>query len=160
MPDWIVHVAVTWSLCRVLRFKYPQFNPGNTALAMAGSVLPDVVKMGILFDLLGHDWWDYIYALHEPVGSFLVAGLASLLFKEKKTAFLFFSLGILTHYALDILMIQVSDGLYLFYPVSWLGFHLDLFTNDDYLIWLLALAVALVVYVVGWWVEKKQGTSS
>lgn len=148
MPDWIVHVVVAWTLCRVLRFKYPQFDTQNTILVMVGALLPDVVKVGILFDLLGLDWWNYVYALHQPFTSFLVAGLASLFFLKRKEAFLFFSLGVLTHYALDLLLIQVGDGLYLLFPFSWLGFHLDLLPNDDYVITLVALGVALVVYLM------------
>lgn len=155
MPDWVVHVAVAWTLCRILRFKYPQFNSGNTALVMLGSVFPDALKVSILFELMGLDWWDYIYVLHLPVGSFLLAGIAALFFKEKKIAFLFLSLGILTHYSLDLLLIQLGNGIYLFYPVSWMGFAANLVPNDDYYITIIALLVALVVYLVSRWVETK-----
>lgn len=155
MPDWVVHVAVAWTLCRILRFKYPQFNSGNTALVMLGSVFPDALKVSILFELMGLDWWDYIYVLHLPVGSFLLAGIAALFFKEKKIAFLFLSVGILTHYALDLLLIQLGNGIYLFYPVSWMGFAANLVPNDDYYITIIALLVALVVYLVSRWVETK-----
>ena len=148
MPDWIVHVAVAWTLCRLLRFKYPQFDTPNTILVMVGALLPDVVKVVMLPNLLGHDWWNYVYALHQPLGSLLVAGFASLFFENKKESFLFFSLGVLTHYALDLVLIQVSGGIYLFYPFSWLAFHLDLVPNDDYYITLVALGVAVLVYLV------------
>lgn len=157
MPDWVVHVCVAWTLCRILRFKYPQFNQGNTALVMIGSVFPDAVKISILLELMGLDWWDNIYVLHLPIGSFLLAGIVSLLFKEKKIAFIFLSLGILTHYALDMLLVQVGYGMPLFYPTSWTGFTLNLIYSDDYNITIVALAVALLVYLVSNWVEKKQG---
>jgi hypothetical protein len=156
MPDWVVHVCVAWTLCRVLRFKYPQFNQGNTALVMIGSVFPDALKVGIPLELLGLDGWDYIYVLHLPVGSFLLAGIASLFFREKKVAFLFLSLGILTHYALDLLLIQLGNGMYLLYPASWMGFTLNLVPNDDYNITIVALVIALVVYVVSNWAEKNR----
>jgi len=109
----------------------------------------------MLFNPLGHDWWNYIYALHQPLGSFLVAGLASLFFENEKKTFLFFGLGILTHFALDLLLLQVSGGIYLLYPLSWMAFHLDVVANDDYLITLVALIMALVVYMVGRWLEGK-----
>ncbi len=153
MPDWIVHVAVAWTLCRLLRFKYPQFDTPNTILVMVGALMPDVVKVVMLFNLFGHDWWNYIYALHQPAGSFLVAGFASLFFEKKREVFLFFSLGVLTHYALDLLLLQISGGLYLLYPLSWVTFSLDRVPNDDYYITILALGVALGLYVVGRWVE-------
>jgi hypothetical protein len=160
MPDWIVHLAVAWTICRLLSIKYPQFNPPNTILVMIGSVLPDAVKVGMLFDLLGHDWWNYINALHLPLGSLVLAGLFSLLFQEKKTAFLFLSFGILTHFLLDLLLIQIGDGIYIFYPVSWLGFHLDLVPTDDYNITIIALALALIVYLITRWYEKKNKENS
>ncbi len=158
MPDWIVHVCVAWTLCRILSLKYPQFNTGNTVLAMIGSVFPDALKVSILFELMGFDWWDYIYVLHLPIGSFLLAGIASLLFKEKKTAFLFLSFGILTHYAMDLLLIQLGYGMMLFYPASWMGFTLNLVPSDDYYITIIALVVAGLVYLITKWVKNKQKT--
>jgi len=155
MPDWVVHVAVAWSLCRILRFKYPQFNQPNTVLVMVGSVFPDALKVSILFELMGQDWWDYIYVVHLPIGSFLLAGIAALLFQKKKEAFLFLSLGIITHYALDLLLIQMGYGMYLFYPASWMGFTMNLVPNDDYYITIVALFIALVVYVLSEWKERK-----
>lgn len=155
MPDWIVHVAVAWTLCRVLRFKYPQFNQANTVLVMVGSIFPDAIKVSILSDLMGYDLWNYIYVFHLPLGTFILAGIASLFFREKKTAFLFLSLGIVTHYAMDLLLIQVGYGMYLFYPVSWMGFTLNLVPNDDYYITIVALVIALLVYLVSNWIEQK-----
>ena len=155
MPDWVVHVCVAWTLCRILRFKYPQFNSGNTALVMIGSVFPDALKVSILFELLGLDWWNYIYVVHLPVGSFLLAGIAALFFKEKKSAFMFLSLGIITHYAMDLLLVQLGYGMFLFYPFSWMGFTLNMVPNDDYYITIVALLVALVVYLVSRWIQKR-----
>ncbi|MCC7564487.1 MAG: hypothetical protein KO275_08295 [Methanobacterium sp.] len=156
MPDWVVHVAVAWTLCRILRFKYPQLDPANTALVMVGSVFPDAIKISILFELMGLDWWDYLHAFHLPIGAFLLAGIAALLFKEKKTAFLLLSMGIITHFALDLLLIQLGNGIYLFYPISWMGFSLNLVPNDDYVITIAALLVALSVYFFSRWVEKRR----
>ncbi|HHT18708.1 MAG: metal-dependent hydrolase [Euryarchaeota archaeon] len=155
MPDWVVHIAVAWTLCRILRFRYPQFNPANTALVMAGSVFPDAVKISILFELFGFDWWDYIHVVHLPLGAFLMAGIATLLFEEKKTAMAFLSAGILTHFALDLLLIQLDNGIYLFYPFSWKGFSLNLVPNDDYHITIVALLVALSVYLLSLWDKKR-----
>ena len=126
---------------------------------MIGSVLPDAVKVGILFELMGHDWWNYISALDLPLGSLVLAGIFSLFFKEKKIAFLFLSFGILTHYLLDLLLIQLGDGIYIFYPISWLGFHLDIIPTDDYNITIVALTIALLVYLVSRWYENKNKPS-
>jgi len=50
---------------------------------MVGALIPDIVKVGLLFDFLGMDVWDLIAPLHTPVGSMLYAALFSLLFEER-----------------------------------------------------------------------------
>jgi len=156
VPDWVVHLAVAWSVCRILSFRYPQFNPANTVLVMVGSIFPDAIKISILTELVGYDVWDYIYVFHLPVGTFILAGIAALLFREKKSAFLFLSMGIITHYLLDLLLIQVGYGMALFYPLSWTRFTLNLVPNDDYYITIMALFIALIVYLVSRLVEKRK----
>ena len=158
MPDWMVHVAVAWSLCRILRLRYGEFNQANTVLVMVGSIFPDAIKASILGELMGFDLWNYIYALHLPVGSFLLAGIASLIFQEKRKAFLFLSLGIVTHYLMDLLLIQVGYGMSLFYPLNWMGFTLNLVPNDDYYITIVAIIVALVIYLVTNWIESRNNS--
>lgn len=150
MPDWIVHIAVAWTLCRLLRFKYPQFNTGNTALAMVGSIIPDAAKLGTVIQSLQQ----YYFAIHTPLISLLLAGLISLLFKEKKTAFLFLSFGILTHYLLDLLLI--GEGIYFFFPISWVSFQLNIVSTTDYYIDIIALILALIVYLASKWYERNQ----
>ena len=93
------------------------------------------------------------------MGSLLVAAFASLFFEKKRDVFLFFCLGVLTHYALDLLLLQISGGLYPLFPFSWAYISLDLVPNDDYYITVVALGVALVVYFVGRWVDKNQSNS-
>lgn len=160
MPDWVVHICVAWTLCRILSLKYPQFNTSNTVLAMVGSVFPDALKVSIIFELMGFDWWDYLYTVHLPIGSFLLAGIASLFFKEKKTAFLFLSFGIITHYAMDLLLIQMGYGMPLLFPVSWAGFSLNIVPNDDYNITIVALVMVVVVYLMTLWVGKKRSNTT
>lgn len=150
MPDWIVHIAVAWTLCRLLRFKYPQFNTGNTALALIGSILPDVAKLGTVIQSLQL----YFFSIHTPLISLVLAGLISLVFKEKKTAFLFLSFGILTHYLLDSLLI--GEGIYFFFPISWVSFQLNIVSTTDYYIDIIALILALIVYLASKWYERNQ----
>ncbi len=65
-------------------------------------------------------------------------------------------MGIVTHYLLDLILIQVGYGMALFYPLSWTGFTLNLVPNDDYYITIMALFIALIVYLVSRQVEKKK----
>jgi hypothetical protein len=122
---------------------------------MVGSVLPDVMKMGILLELMGADWWSYIKALHIPAGSILLGGIISLFFREKKLAFLFLTMGIITHFTLDMLLIQMSGGIYFLFPVNWATWHLDLFPSDDYWVTLLALMIAFLVYLTSKQMENR-----
>ena len=149
VPDWIVHVAVPYIICRLLYFRYPVFNSANTVLAMLGALLPDIVKVGMVAQLYFINIDDYIAAFHIPLTSLVLAGLISIFFKEKKLAFLFFTLGVLTHYALDVLLIHVGEGYYLFFPISWQIFHLDLISPDDYNITIVVMCVAVLLYLLG-----------
>ncbi len=51
MPNWLAHVLFAYVLCKVsgIRFK---FNNENTAIVMVGSLIPDVVKIGMSFDFV------------------------------------------------------------------------------------------------------------
>ena len=150
MPDWIAHITAAYILCAVLAFRYRQFNTPNTVLAMVGAVLPDLVKMGMIGDALAYSYWDLLWPIHLPAGSLLIAGMISLLFKERKTAFLFLSLGVATHFILDLLLYNVSGGIALFFPFYWGMWQLDLFTTENYLFTLAVLLVALAVYLISY----------
>ncbi|MDP3065286.1 MAG: hypothetical protein Q8N08_00970 [Methanobacteriaceae archaeon] len=149
MPDWIVHIAVAYIICRILYFKYPVFNSANTVLAMLGALLPDIAKIGMVAQFYSIYLDDYLFSFHTPLASLVLAGLLSIFFKEKKLAFLFLGLGIFTHFALDLLLIRVGEGYYLLFPISWQTFHLDLIAPDDYNITLVVLLAALVLYSLG-----------
>jgi hypothetical protein len=149
VPDWIVHIAVPYIICRILYFRYPVFNSANTVLAMLGALLPDIVKLGMVAQLYSINIDDYLAAFHIPLTSLVLAGLISIFFQKKKLAFLFLTLGVLTHYALDVLLIHVGEGYYLFFPISWEIFHLDLISPDDYYITIVVVCVAVLLYFLG-----------
>ena len=149
MPDWFTHVLVAWSLCTVLGFRYKEFNSENTVIAMLGALLPDAVKIAIPIQFLsGHDPSTMVATIHTPLGSLILGATLSLLFKDKKTVFLFLLLGILTHFALDILMSYYSGGTYLLYPFSWNQWQIGLISTVDYKISLLTVIISIYVYLV------------
>ena len=154
MPDWVTHIVVAWTLCRVLSFKFKEFNSANTLIVITGALIPDISKVVLGLSLLGIDASDYFATIHLPTGSIIVAGIFSLLFPEKKKAFLFLGLGILTHYILDSLLEHVSGGIYLLFPFSWWQWQLELTTSSDYWITLLAVSIAVLVYLIGREVDK------
>ena len=119
MPDWITHIAVAWTICTLLGFKYKEFNSSNTVIAMIGSLIPDIYKIGIITEIFGVNIYTYITPLHLPIGSIIIGAIISQFFSEKKTVFFFLFIGIITHYILDLLLISFGGGIALFYPFYW-----------------------------------------
>jgi hypothetical protein len=156
MPDWVTHIAVAWIICRLLSFKYEEFNAANTMLVITGALIPDFSKLILVFKFFGLDLSEYLSIIHIPTGSVIVAAMMSMLFPEKKKAFLFFGLGIFTHYSLDIILEHVSGGIYLLFPFSWWQWQLEITNSSDSLITLLTLCIAGLVYLIGREVDAKQ----
>lgn len=156
MPDWVTHIAVAWIICRLLSFKYDEFNAANTMLVITGALIPDFSKFILVFEFFGLDISEYLSIIHIPTGSVIVAAMLAMLFPEKKKAFLFFGLGIVTHYSLDIILEHVSGGIYLLFPFSWWQWQLEITNSSDYLITLLALCIAGLVYLIGREVDAKK----
>lgn len=156
MPDWITHIAVAWILCRLLRYRYRSFNPENTMLVMVGALIPDIVKVAIPFQAMGWNIWNIIEPVHLPAGSFIIAGMASLLFHDRKTAFSMLGLGVFTHYILDLTLKNVGQGIYLFYPFYWGSWQLGWTTSEDYHVTAAALVLALLLYIVSHFLEKNR----
>ena len=148
MPDWLAHVLFAYILCSVLGLKFRVFNKGNTALVMVGALIPDLVKIGLGFDLFGIAVWDFIAPLHTPVGSVLSAGLIALLFSEVFIVFALFVVGFTTHFVLDLLLGHVSGGMLLFFPVSWHEYQLGLIYSDNYSVALILLFLAAFVFIL------------
>jgi hypothetical protein len=148
MPDWLAHILFAYVLCKVLGIKFKVFNKENTAVVMIGSLIPDIVKIGLIFDLFSIDVWDFITPLHTPACSLLVAGLISLLFYEPTVVFLLLVLGFTTHYMLDLLLKHVSGGMLLLFPLSWEEYQLGLIQCDDYMITLVLVVLAVIVYAI------------
>jgi hypothetical protein len=145
MPDWLAHILFAWILCRVSGIKFRIFNRENTAIVMVGALIPDIVKVGLIFDLMNIEIWDFIAPLHTPVGSLLSAALISLLFYDL-TVFLLLTSGFTTHYMLDMLLGHVSGGMLMLFPFSWEEYQLGLIQSDNYWITLVVLVLAAVVY--------------
>jgi hypothetical protein len=156
LPDWVAHIAVAWTLCRILSFRYKEFNAANTMIVITGALIPDISKLILVFRVLGLDLSEYLSVIHIPTGSVVIAGMISMLFPKKKQTFLFLGLGILTHYCLDIFLEHVSGGIYLLFPFTWLQWQLEITNSSDYLVTLLALCIAGIVYLIGKEVDKKQ----
>jgi hypothetical protein len=122
----MAHIAFAFILCALLALRWPVFGGRNTVLVMIGAILPDIFKLYIPLQLLHINAQDSLMLFHIPIGTLLVCGLCALLFEEgtRVRVFLLFTFGMVTHYALDVLLIHVSWdtwALQLVRPDNWLG---------------------------------------
>jgi len=156
MPDWLAHILVAYILCSILGIKFKVFSKENTAIVMVGALIPDIVKVGLLFDFIGMDIGHFIAPFHTPIGSMLSAALFSLLFEARKRIFYLLIFGASTHFALDFLLMHVSGGMLLLFPFSWGRWQLRVIQCDNYYVALVALLLACVIYIVSKYYKREE----
>lgn len=156
MPDWVTHIVVAWTLCRILSFKYNEFDAANTMIVITGALIPDFSKIIMVLKVFGMDLSEYLSVIHIPTGSVIVAGMLSMLFPDKKKTFLFLGLGIVTHYSLDMILEHVSGGIYLLFPFSWFQWQFEITNSSDYWLTLLSLCVAGIIYLIGREIDRNK----
>ena len=146
----MAHIAFAFILCALLALRWPVFGGRNTVLVMIGAVLPDIFKLYLPLQVLGIYAQDSLALFHIPVGTLLVCGVCALLFEEgtRVRVFLLFAFGMVTHYALDVLLIHVSGGLALLWPLSWQTWALQLVRPDNWLGTTILVAAAIFVWLV------------
>jgi hypothetical protein len=126
------------------------FGGRNTVLVMIGALLPDIFKLYMPLRLIWTNAGDALMLFHIPVGTLLVCGLCALLFEAgtRERVFLLFTFGMVTHYALDALLISVTGGLVLAFPLSWETWQLDLVRPDNWLGTTILVAAAVLMWLV------------
>jgi hypothetical protein len=144
----MAHIAFAFILCALLALRWPVFGGRNTVLVMIGAILPDIFKLYLPLQMLGIYAQDSLALFHIPIGTLLVCGVCALLFEDgtRVRVFLLFTFGMATHYALDVLLIKVSGGLMLLYPLSWETWQLQLVRPENWLGTTILVAVAFLVY--------------
>ena len=144
MPDWITHILIPWALCTILGFKFKQFSQQNIAVVLMGSLIPDIFKIYLILDRVGIQIENFLIPIHLPLGSILIAGIISLLFAERKLIFFFLILGVFTHYALDLLMLD--GGMSLLYPFTTLKWQIGIISVTDYNLTIISVITASITY--------------
>jgi hypothetical protein len=132
MVDWLSHVLLAWIICQLLQVKFNFFGGKNTAIVMVGALIPDFIKMGLLFQWMDRDIWNFITPLHTPAGAIITAAVISFA----------------THFLFDLPLAHVSGGMLMLFPFHWGRYQVYLIPTDDYIVPTLSLAVALVIYMV------------
>ena len=148
MPDWLTHSLLGWITGKTTK--------QDVALLVIGSLIPDLVKIALLFTWLGVNDVSFFEPLHTPIGAFLIAGIIALFFQEPKKAVLPLSIGIITHFILDFFLVHTHPTLTLLFPFSWDNWQYSLIRSDDYRMTIVAILAALLVYAVFWWYEKRK----
>ena len=155
MVDWLSHVLLAWIICQILSLKFKFFGGKNTAIVMVGALIPDLIKFGLLFQWMDIDIWAFIVPLHTPAGAIVSAAVISLFFEEKMNAFKLLLFGVATHFLFDLPLAHVSGGMRMLFPFHWAQYQVYIIPTDDYIVPILASAIALVIYVV----KRSSGSS-
>lgn len=154
MPDLLTHVLGVYVLLTPLAWRVEWLERRHVAVAMVGTVVPDLSKVRLLVDaslvesVLGGPWlWTGIHRLGPAAA---LAGIGALCFDRgrRAPAFGWLMAGVALHLLFDLAVIRAS-GLappYL-YPLSW--WHppsADLLLSSDPWPWLLVTVVAAGVW--------------
>lgn len=131
MPNWIVHIGLTFLLFKVIPIRLKDFR-----LILIGSVLPDVAAIVyvLVLDVLKLPamyqkfvvW--YFQPWHTPFMAFFYSWALALLFKGNKIKiFLLIYSAALVHFLLDATQIHVGYWQLLGYPFSFANLNFNLF---------------------------------
>ncbi len=124
MADLLTHVLVAYTVAIVLSWKFKWINSAHVTAVMVGSTLPDLTRIGLLIDPASVEniGIPFSYSpLHTMGGAMVSVLIISTLVRVKhaKITFILLTLGLLSHLALDSLIISASGHSYaIFWPIS------------------------------------------
>lgn len=147
MPDWLTHSMFAWIIGKITK--------QDVVLLVVGSLIPDLVKIALLFTWLGVNDVSFFEPLHTPIAAFLIAGIITIFFQEPKKAVLPISIGIITHFILDFFLVHTHPTLKLLFPFSWEEWQYSLVRSDDIRMTIIAFLAALLVYTIYRYFEKR-----
>jgi hypothetical protein len=148
MPDWFTHTLAGWITGKTAK--------RDIALVVIGSLIPDLVKINLLFFWLGVNDHHFFEPLHTPVGALLVAGIVAFSFKNAREVFIPLVIGVSTHFILDFFLYHVQGGIKLLFPFTWDEWQYHLVRSDDYWMTIVAVIIAIIVYGLYWVAARRQ----
>lgn len=140
MPDWFTHTLIGWITGKTTKM--------NIGLVVIGALIPDLVKINLAFIWYSIDHHYFFEPIHTPVGALIIAAIFALFFKDSNKAFIALGIGITTHFILDFLLVHVSGGIKLLFPLSWGEWQFHLIRSDDYWVTIIAIIVAILVFLI------------
>jgi hypothetical protein len=148
MPDWFTHSLIGWITGKTIK--------QDVALVVIGSLIPDLVKIDLLFTWLQGESSQFFAPLHTPIGALLVAGIIAVFFQDIRKAFIPLIIGVSTHFILDFFLVHTHGGIKLLFPFSWEGWQISLIRSDDYMVTVVAVLAAVIVYAIYWAVARRK----
>ena len=122
MPDLLAHAFLAYGLFTVLSWKYDWISTPYVTAGMAGALIPDLVKVGIVFpsatveSILGVPFsWSPLSRVGGAVICVLIGGVL-IAEKNRYKGLLVLSVGTLSHLITDALLIK-ADGRS--FPIFW-----------------------------------------
>lgn len=148
MPDWLTHTLAGWITGKTTKM--------DIGLVVAGSLIPDLIKINLAFLYFGINLNQYLYPLHTPIGAFIIAGIFSLFYRDTKKAFIPLGIGIITHFILDLLLVHVTPDMKIMFPFSWNKYQYPLIRYDDYMVTIIAIIIAVIFYITYSYIKKEK----
>jgi len=147
MPDWLTHTLAGWITGKAIKME--------VGLIVAGSLIPDLTKINLIFLYFDTNLHHFFNAFHTPAGAFLVASIFALFFKNVKKAFIPLGIGIITHFILDFFLVHVSSTMKLLFPFSWSEWQYSLIRSEEYNVTIVAVLAAILIYIFYLYHEKR-----
>ncbi len=157
MADGLTHVLLGWVAVELISIKYP-WAMKYRALVLVGAILPDIGNFAVLMGETGANELYYLFMpLHSIVGSLLLVGVLTMIFKGeyRKKVFLLLTAGVATHLAADYFIIFLDGKVPLFFPFTFEKVGYDLFLQEGRGFLIVALVAVVVTVLRRKQVERK-----
>lgn len=154
MAELLTHILVAYILATLLSWRYEWLTPQFVTVAMVGAMIPDLNRLDLLFPAdmieaaigLPFDWG----AFHVLGGSVLAVGIGTLVAppEYRKRVFALLFLGMASHHAFDLLLVNVSGYTYaVFWPLTQYNPpSVDLYLSSDWWTAAISASIAAVVW--------------
>jgi len=146
MPDLLTHYTAAYFISRPSAFA--RFR----AVFYLGTILPDIISRP--FYILVPKLAVYTVAMHTPVFLVFLCLFITEFFQNdiKKVVRNYLFLGVLLHFALDLLQKHLVGGYFWFFPFSWKTFEIGLFWPETPLrftpVWVLLILISECVIFI------------
>jgi len=160
MPDWLTYVLSAWVACEVAHHLGLKDARRYVGVAVAGSVLPDLVKVTYILKGYAHiDLVAFTIPLATPIGVLLLVGLVSTFFPpgEMRRVFGYMFMASAIHIVWDLMIHPLGGGQLMIFPLSFKQYSLGLFWPDSILPLLLAGSAALILTLCRFRSERTAG---